>query len=87
MAQRILLTGAAGHIGSAFRKYAGDRYNLRLGVHHQPDVVDAQQVGEVVPKEVEQGLDDGVLEVEGPDGGAIGKVDGDRVLPAVLRPT
>jgi nucleoside-diphosphate-sugar epimerase len=27
---RILLTGAAGRIGSAFRAYAGDRYRLRL---------------------------------------------------------
>lgn len=35
MAKRILLTGAAGNIGSAFRKYAGDRYHLRLGVHHR----------------------------------------------------
>jgi len=30
IARRILLTGAAGHIGSAFREYAGKRYWLRL---------------------------------------------------------
>jgi nucleoside-diphosphate-sugar epimerase len=30
LAKRILLTGAAGRIGRAFREYAGDRYRLRL---------------------------------------------------------
>lgn len=35
MAIRILLTGAAGHIGQAFREYTGDRYRLRLGVHQR----------------------------------------------------
>src|SRR5690242_12846649 len=29
-ATHILLTGAGGRIGSAFRAYAGDRYRLRL---------------------------------------------------------
>jgi len=33
-AKRIQLTGAAGRIGSAFRRYIGERYKLRLGVHH-----------------------------------------------------
>ena len=32
--KRILLTGAAGRIGTAFRRYTGDRYDLYLGVHH-----------------------------------------------------
>lgn len=32
--RRVLLTGAAGRIGTAFRRYTGDRYDLRLGVHH-----------------------------------------------------
>ena len=32
--KHILLTGAAGRIGTAFRQYIGDRYRLRLGVHH-----------------------------------------------------
>ena len=31
---RILVTGAAGRIGRAFCAYVGDRYDLRLGVHH-----------------------------------------------------
>jgi len=34
--KRILLTGAAGRIASAFRRYAGDRYALRLGYHNTP---------------------------------------------------
>ena len=29
-ANRVLVTGAAGHIGTAFREHAGKRYNLRL---------------------------------------------------------
>ncbi len=33
--RRILVTGAAGRIGSAFRAYVGDRYDLRLAVHHR----------------------------------------------------
>lgn len=32
--KRILLTGAAGRIGTAFRRYVGDRYYLRLGIHN-----------------------------------------------------
>jgi uronate dehydrogenase len=31
---RVLLTGAAGRIGIAFRAHVRDRYHLRLGVHH-----------------------------------------------------
>ena len=34
--KRILLTGAAGRIGTAFRQYAGHRYALRLAFHHTP---------------------------------------------------
>mgnify|MGYP001499170123 CR=1 FL=1 len=30
MARRVLLTGAGGRIGTAFREYVGDRYSLRL---------------------------------------------------------
>lgn len=30
MKRRVLITGAAGRIGTAFRKYYGDRYELRL---------------------------------------------------------
>ena len=33
--RRILVTGAAGRIGTAFRHFAGDRYELRLAVHHR----------------------------------------------------
>ena len=32
--KRILLTGAAGRIGTAFREHVGKKYHLRLGVHH-----------------------------------------------------
>lgn len=32
--KRILLTGAAGRIGTAFREFTGERYHLRLGVHN-----------------------------------------------------
>lgn len=32
--RRILVTGAAGRIGGAFCAYVGDRYDLRLAVHH-----------------------------------------------------
>ena len=32
--KRVLLTGAAGRIGIAFREYIGHRYRLRLGVHN-----------------------------------------------------
>ena len=31
--KRILVTGAAGRIGDAFRRFEGERYALRLGVH------------------------------------------------------
>ena len=37
---RILITGAAGRIGTAFRQHAGDRYDLRLGVHHPEKLAD-----------------------------------------------
>lgn len=40
MAKRILLTGAAGNIGTAFRNYVGERYRLRLGVHHRSKLDD-----------------------------------------------
>ena len=34
MSKSILLTGAAGRIGTTFRKMTGDQYQLRLGVHN-----------------------------------------------------
>jgi nucleoside-diphosphate-sugar epimerase len=40
MATRILLTGAADRIGQAFLEYTGDRYKLRLGVHHRSKLED-----------------------------------------------
>ncbi len=30
MARKVLLTGAGGRIGTAFRAFVGDRYDLRL---------------------------------------------------------
>jgi nucleoside-diphosphate-sugar epimerase len=38
---RILLTGATGRIGTAFRAYIGDRYQLRLAAHHLDKLTDA----------------------------------------------
>ncbi len=35
--QRVLVTGAAGTIGSAVRKYLGDRYELHALTHHPAD--------------------------------------------------
>jgi NAD+ dependent glucose-6-phosphate dehydrogenase len=37
---RVLLTGAAGRIGEAFRAYVGDRYALRLAAHHPEKIAD-----------------------------------------------
>lgn len=48
---RVLLTGAAGRIGTAFRVYAGDRYQMRLGVHH-PEKLGDPGAHEVWPLEV-----------------------------------
>lgn len=33
---RVLLTGATGRIGTAFRAYVGERYALRLATHRRP---------------------------------------------------
>ena len=38
--KRILLTGAAGRIGTAFREFTGERYRLRLGVHNLGKLTD-----------------------------------------------
>jgi nucleoside-diphosphate-sugar epimerase len=37
----VLLTGAAGRIGSAFRVYAADRYAFRFGIHPSERIDDA----------------------------------------------
>jgi len=39
MKRRVLVTGAAGRIGTAFRKYYGDRYELRLVDRNPIDTV------------------------------------------------
>lgn len=39
-APHVLLTGAAGRIGAAFREYVGDRYPLRLAAHHPEKIAD-----------------------------------------------
>ncbi len=49
--RRILLTGAAGRIGTAFRRATGQRYHLRLGVHH-PGKLDDPDGHEVMELEV-----------------------------------
>jgi nucleoside-diphosphate-sugar epimerase len=48
---RVLLTGARGRIGTAFREHNGARYQLRLGVHH-PERLDDAGGHEVWPLEI-----------------------------------
>lgn len=36
--QRVLLTGATGRVGDAFRHYVGNRYHLRLAVYSRTDL-------------------------------------------------
>src|SRR5262245_24993001 len=38
--RRVLLTGAAGRIGSAFRRYAGDHYHFRLADRRAGEIVE-----------------------------------------------
>lgn len=45
--RKVLVTGAAGRIGSAFRAYAADRYDLRLADCRTDD-----RTGEVMPLEI-----------------------------------
>lgn len=51
MAIRVLLTGAGGRIGGAFRAYVGDRYSLRL-VDRQADKVYANGSQELIEADV-----------------------------------
>jgi nucleoside-diphosphate-sugar epimerase len=46
MARRVLVTGAAGRIGAAFRDFVGDRYALRL-VDRYPERIEARVGDEV----------------------------------------
>ena len=43
----VLLTGATGRIGTTFRAYLGDRYQLRLAVHHLDKLTDAGAHGAI----------------------------------------
>jgi nucleoside-diphosphate-sugar epimerase len=64
---RVLVTGAAGNIGSYFARHSADRYDLRLMVHEKDeDVEPIKGCGEVVlgdvtrldrMKELSQGMD------------------------------
>jgi len=54
--RKVLVTGAAGRIGSVFSAYAADRYDLRLA-DCRIDGLDAPPVGEVIPLEIAD-LDD-----------------------------
>lgn len=64
---RVLVTGAAGNIGSYFARHSADRYDLRLMVHEKDeDVEKIKGCGEVVlgdvtkldrMKELSQGMD------------------------------
>jgi NAD+ dependent glucose-6-phosphate dehydrogenase len=49
--RKVLLTGAAGRIGSVFSVYAADRYDLRLA-DIRTDTLDAPPVGEVVELQI-----------------------------------
>src|SRR5260370_28447669 len=48
MSRKVLLTGAAGRVGSAFREYAGDRYWLRLADRAIEKLADARSEGQEV---------------------------------------
>lgn len=49
--RKVLLTGAAGRIGSAFRTYAADRYDLRLA-DIRTDGLNTPPVGEVIQLQI-----------------------------------
>jgi len=49
--RKVLVTGAAGRIGSAFHAYAADRYDLRLADRRR-EGLDAPPVGEVIHLEI-----------------------------------
>ncbi len=49
--RKVLVTGAAGRIGSVFRVYAADRYDLRLA-DRRLEGLDAPPVGEVISLEI-----------------------------------
>ncbi len=49
--RKVLLTGAAGRIGSAFRGYTADRYAFRLGLHPS-DRIDDAAGHEVMPFDI-----------------------------------
>ncbi|HMN30117.1 MAG TPA: NAD(P)-dependent oxidoreductase, partial [Caldilineaceae bacterium] len=63
--RKVLLTGAAGRIGSAFRQSAGDRYDLRLvdraiaGIDERPgqEVIEANLAELETCRQVCQGID------------------------------
>jgi nucleoside-diphosphate-sugar epimerase len=65
MARRVLLTGAGGRIGSAFRTFEGDRYDLRLvdrdgskiGNAGKSEVIEADLSDLAVCQEVCAGID------------------------------
>jgi len=48
MSRKVLLTGAAGRVGSAFREYAGNRYWLRLADRATEKLADARSEGQEV---------------------------------------
>ncbi len=49
---RVLVTGAAGRIGSYFSKHADGKYDLKLLVHESDDVSAVESLGEVVVGDV-----------------------------------
>lgn len=50
--RRVLVTGAAGNIGSYFAEHNHDRYTLRLAVFDEDQVKDVEELGEVVVVDV-----------------------------------
>ena len=50
--RKVLVTGAAGNIGSAVAEHAANRYDLRLMVYDDDDAADLERFGEVVRGDV-----------------------------------
>src|SRR5437868_9921768 len=87
--RRVLVTGAAGNIGSYFAEHSHDRYDLRLMVREQDDKEDVDAIrgfGEVVVaslddlermKEISTGIDTMLHLAANPDASATW----DSILP------
>jgi nucleoside-diphosphate-sugar epimerase len=50
--RRVLVTGAAGNIGSFFARHSHRKYRLRLMMHHKPESDELGKYGEIVSGEL-----------------------------------